>query len=182
MSLGITDTQNYTDIADAIRAKNGSADTYKPDEMATAISNLPSGGGGITVTTGTFTPATDITGVAAVTLQGDFSDVIAVCVSATEADVQAATKTMNSIYLANMSCIPPCHTNNNNGYTGYEGYYFAYNTNNQSRNGLMVEDRALRIKNDYSELIIGTGASSNLCYVAGVTYTYYIYRGTLPSV
>lgn len=41
MSYGITDTQNYTDIADAIRAKNGSADTYKPDEMAAAISNLP---------------------------------------------------------------------------------------------------------------------------------------------
>jgi len=41
MSLGITDTQNYADIADAIRAKNGSADTYTPSEMATAIGDLP---------------------------------------------------------------------------------------------------------------------------------------------
>lgn len=32
-------------IADAIRGKNGSADTYKPGEMAEAISSLPSGGG-----------------------------------------------------------------------------------------------------------------------------------------
>lgn len=45
--LGITDTQNYTDIADAIRAKNGSADTYMPSEMAAAISALPSAGGGL---------------------------------------------------------------------------------------------------------------------------------------
>ena len=43
MSLGITDTQHYSDIADAIRAKNGSADTYAPSQMATAISNIPSG-------------------------------------------------------------------------------------------------------------------------------------------
>ena len=42
MSLGITDTQNYSDIANAIRAKNGSADTYTPSQMATAISNIPS--------------------------------------------------------------------------------------------------------------------------------------------
>lgn len=33
-----------TAIANAIRGKNGSSDTYKPDEMATAISNLPAGG------------------------------------------------------------------------------------------------------------------------------------------
>lgn len=43
MAKAIIDEQNLTDIADAIRAKNGSADTYLPSEMATAISNLPSG-------------------------------------------------------------------------------------------------------------------------------------------
>lgn len=32
------------DIADAIRSKNGSSDTYKVSQMATAISNIPSGG------------------------------------------------------------------------------------------------------------------------------------------
>lgn len=32
------------DIADSIRTKNGSTDTYTPAEMATAIDNLPSGG------------------------------------------------------------------------------------------------------------------------------------------
>lgn len=35
------------DIADAIRAKNGSSDTYKPGQMASAIANIP---GGITPT------------------------------------------------------------------------------------------------------------------------------------
>lgn len=41
MAKAIIDEQNLTDIADAIRAKNGSADTYTPSEMATAIGNLP---------------------------------------------------------------------------------------------------------------------------------------------
>ena len=36
-----------TDIADAIRGKNGSSDTYKPSEMSTAITAIPSGGGDI---------------------------------------------------------------------------------------------------------------------------------------
>lgn len=34
---GITDSQNYQDIADAIRAKNGSQAVYLPSEMAAAI-------------------------------------------------------------------------------------------------------------------------------------------------
>lgn len=41
MSKAIIDEQNLTDIADAIRTKNGSADTYTPSEMATAITDLP---------------------------------------------------------------------------------------------------------------------------------------------
>ncbi len=41
MSKAIIDEQYLTDIADAIRAKNGSADTYTPSEMATAIEDLP---------------------------------------------------------------------------------------------------------------------------------------------
>lgn len=35
---------NLEDIADAIRGKDGSANTYTPSEMATAIQNIPSGG------------------------------------------------------------------------------------------------------------------------------------------
>ena len=34
-----------TNIADAIRGKNGSSDTYKPSEMPAAIAAIPSGGG-----------------------------------------------------------------------------------------------------------------------------------------
>lgn len=40
MSKIITDAQHYSDIADAIRAKNGSEDSYKPSEMAEAIGGL----------------------------------------------------------------------------------------------------------------------------------------------
>lgn len=39
-------TEQYLeDIADAIRAKTGLSNTYKPSQMATAISSIPSGGG-----------------------------------------------------------------------------------------------------------------------------------------
>lgn len=49
MALKYIDDSYLSDIADAIRAKNGSQDTYKPSEMADAIGNI-SGGGGITPT------------------------------------------------------------------------------------------------------------------------------------
>lgn len=44
MAKVLTDSQHYTDIADAIRAKNGTENTYKPSEMAVAIEALPIGG------------------------------------------------------------------------------------------------------------------------------------------
>ena len=44
MALKITDEQNYQDIADAIRGKLGSSDTFLPSEMADAIERIPSGG------------------------------------------------------------------------------------------------------------------------------------------
>lgn len=44
MSKVLTDSQNYTDIANAIRAK-GVTGTFKPSEMASAIESIASGGG-----------------------------------------------------------------------------------------------------------------------------------------
>lgn len=38
-------------IADAIRGKNGSSDTYTPGEMASAITEIPTGSGGLRTTT-----------------------------------------------------------------------------------------------------------------------------------
>ena len=43
--IGLTDDKNYQNIADAIREKNGSSDTYKPSEMANAIRGIEGGGG-----------------------------------------------------------------------------------------------------------------------------------------
>mgnify|MGYP003571380220 CR=1 FL=1 len=40
----VTDTY-LTDIADSIRSKNGTQNTYKPSEMSSAIDNLPTGSG-----------------------------------------------------------------------------------------------------------------------------------------
>lgn len=48
-----------SDIADAIRAKNGTSDTYKPAEMAAAISAIQTG-----------TDTSDATATAAVILDG----------------------------------------------------------------------------------------------------------------
>lgn len=45
MAKGITDSQHYTNIAAAIRSKNGEESTYKPSEMAAAILALVAGGG-----------------------------------------------------------------------------------------------------------------------------------------
>lgn len=45
MAIITTDSKNYTDIAAAIRSKNGLATQYKPSEMAAAISAIVAGGG-----------------------------------------------------------------------------------------------------------------------------------------
>lgn len=43
-----TNDQHYSDIADAIREKTGDSEAeYLPSEMAEAIENIPSGGGGL---------------------------------------------------------------------------------------------------------------------------------------
>lgn len=46
MAIVTTDNQYYTAIANAIRGKNGTETTYKPSDMAAAITAIPSGGGG----------------------------------------------------------------------------------------------------------------------------------------
>lgn len=46
MALVVTDSQNYTDIADAINTKLGTSDQYYPSEMADAILSISGGGGG----------------------------------------------------------------------------------------------------------------------------------------
>lgn len=48
MSNVITDNQYYTAIANAIRSKLSSQDTFTPSEMAAAIQSISSGGGGST--------------------------------------------------------------------------------------------------------------------------------------
>ena len=48
MSIVTIDDSYFTDIANAIRGKNGETTTYKPNEMAAAISAISSGGGNIT--------------------------------------------------------------------------------------------------------------------------------------
>ena len=44
MAIVTTDNQHYTDIAAAIRSKNGTETQYKPSEMAAAISAISGGG------------------------------------------------------------------------------------------------------------------------------------------
>lgn len=44
MSKALITEAYLTDIADAIRAKNGSSDTYTPPQMAAAIADIPTGG------------------------------------------------------------------------------------------------------------------------------------------
>ena len=58
MSYAIIDESLLTGIADAIREKNGSSDTYTPAQMATAIGAMASGG--LEYETGTYAPESDI--------------------------------------------------------------------------------------------------------------------------
>lgn len=44
MANVLVNDEYLSDIADSIRAKNGSSDTYTPAEMSTAIDNIPTGG------------------------------------------------------------------------------------------------------------------------------------------
>ena len=46
MSKVLVNRSNLEHIADAIREKNGESTTYKPREMAGAIRDIPTGGGG----------------------------------------------------------------------------------------------------------------------------------------
>ena len=63
MSIITTDSQYYSNIADAIRSKAGVSDTYKPSEMAPAILSLPTGSG---------TDVSDTTATAADVLTGKY--------------------------------------------------------------------------------------------------------------
>lgn len=46
MAITTINDTHLTDIANAIRSKNGTTDTYKPSEMASAIENIEAGGSG----------------------------------------------------------------------------------------------------------------------------------------
>ena len=46
MSKVMVNESSLTAIGEAIRGKNGTTNTYKPSEMAAAISSIPAGGGG----------------------------------------------------------------------------------------------------------------------------------------
>lgn len=48
MVKGLISESSLQDIAEAIRKKNGTEDTYKPNEMGQAIRDIPSGGGSAT--------------------------------------------------------------------------------------------------------------------------------------
>ena len=66
MSLIITDSVNYDNIASAIRSKTGGSVLYKPSEMAAAITAIPAGNPNIATlsvsTNGTYTPTGGIDG------------------------------------------------------------------------------------------------------------------------
>lgn len=49
MAMKLYSDNDISDIADAIRSKNGSSDTYKVSQMADAILAIPTGGGGISI-------------------------------------------------------------------------------------------------------------------------------------
>ena len=60
MATVTTNNQYYTDIANAIRGKNGTEIQYKPSEMAAAITAISGGGEeGLQILNGSFIPSED---------------------------------------------------------------------------------------------------------------------------
>lgn len=62
MAMKLINETSLVAIGDAIRAKNGSSDTYSPAEMATAISNISGGGQTVEVVPSIFTTFNDMRG------------------------------------------------------------------------------------------------------------------------
>lgn len=79
MTQGLITEQYVKDIAEAIRFKNNENRSYYPSEMAEAIMNIPTGGGGLDLTT-SLTITTDKTTtydkniIATATLMADYDD------------------------------------------------------------------------------------------------------------
>lgn len=71
MAKVLTDNKHYTDIAEAIRDKNGTETTYKPSEMAAAIEEITTGGAVEAITiesNGTYTAPDGIDGYNPITV------------------------------------------------------------------------------------------------------------------
>ena len=95
-------TEKYLeDIADAIRAKNGGSDTYKPSEMAEAIIDIP-GGGTPTIDSLTVTPSeleqtfnsSSVDGYKPVTVEAMPAITLPSAVSSTSSGTSKATLTL----------------------------------------------------------------------------------------
>lgn len=73
MSKVLVNESSLTGIADAIRGKNGSTDTYKPSEMAAAITAISGGGGPViealdVTSNGTYTAPDGVDGYSPITV------------------------------------------------------------------------------------------------------------------
>lgn len=113
-----TDIQN---IANAIRAKNGSSDTYKVSEMATAIQNIPSGGSSQRKATGTFTNATD-TKMPTITHNLGTTRIALIVYPTTDISYSAGYLPMNFVY------VNYCQIAADDGITSVNYDYTGYNS------------------------------------------------------
>ena len=83
-----TNNQHYSDIAAAIRNKNGTNTTYKPSEMAAAINALIVSGGSINLQAKTVSPTTS---QQVVTYDNAYNGLSQVTVNAIQTETKSAT-------------------------------------------------------------------------------------------
>lgn len=108
MSNALIDESLLVDIADSIRSKNGSSDTYTPSEMATAIANINTGGGGsVSLQAKTATPTESAQIIKADSGYDGLSSVAVGAISSTYVGSEVARKSSSDLTVSGATVTVP---------------------------------------------------------------------------
>lgn len=166
-------TEKLTNIADAIRAKTGSADKLTLDGMATAIADIETGGSG-GGTSGIYmakiTPAEDVSTITINHNLGTTDLLLAlVWAESLREFVPTTNQALGNIWLKTDI---PTRVSNSVNRENLELHYF-YNTSSSNINSVGLKNSTSYVRNpvENDTFTIKAGTSSAARFYGGVTYT-----------